>query len=85
MLSQGPAMVIDAIAAGQKAAAAMDLALRAARGEQPWKAVEEKIEIPFEMDEDTVEQVQAKISELAPEERRGNFAEVELGYDLIWP
>lgn len=78
----GPAMVIDAIAAGQKAAAAMDLALRTAKGEKPWSGVVEKIDIPFEVDEDTVEQPQAKIPELAPEERRRNFNEVELGFDL---
>jgi NADH-quinone oxidoreductase subunit F len=40
------------------------------------------MDIPFEVDEDTVEQPQAKISELAPEERRRDFAEVELGFDL---
>jgi NADH-quinone oxidoreductase subunit F len=77
----GPAMVIDAIAAGQKAAAAMDQALRAIKGEPPWKKVEEKIDIPFEVDEDTVEQPRAKIPELTPENRCKNFAEVELGYD----
>jgi NADH-quinone oxidoreductase subunit F len=77
----GPAMVIDAIAAGQKAAVAMDQALRAAKEETPWKAFEEKIDIPFEVDEDTVEQPQAKMPELDPENRCRNFAEVELGYD----
>lgn len=78
----GPAMVIDAIAAGRKAAAAMDLALRTAKGEKPWQAVEEKIDIPFEVDEDIVEQPQAKNPELAPEVRRRDFAEVELGFDM---
>ena len=77
----GPAMVIDAIAAGQKAAAAMDKTLRLIKGEPPWKPVEEKIHIPFEVDEDTVEQPRARMPELAPENRCGNFAEVELGYD----
>jgi NADH-quinone oxidoreductase subunit F len=78
----GPAMVIDAIAAGQKAAAAMDKTLRLIKGEPPWKPVEEKIHIPFVVDEDTVEQPRARMPELAPENRCGNFAEVELGYDL---
>jgi NADH-quinone oxidoreductase subunit F len=77
----GPAMVIDAIAAGQKAAAAMDKALREIKGEAPWKAVQEKIDIPFEVDEDTVEQPQAKMPALAPENRGKNFAEVELGFN----
>ncbi|MDP2325125.1 MAG: FAD-dependent oxidoreductase, partial [Gammaproteobacteria bacterium] len=77
----GPAMDIDAIAAGQKAAAAMDRELRAARGEKPWEGVDDKIDIPFEVDEDVVEHPQARIPELTPEERRGDFKEVELGYD----
>ena len=77
----GPAMVIDAIAAGQKAAIAMDRALRSAKGEQPWKAEDDTIDIPFEIDEDIEEQVQTLIRELAPAQRRDNFHEVELGYD----
>lgn len=77
----GPAMVIDAIAAGRKAAASMDKALREAKGEKPWEEIKESIDIPFEVDEDTHEQPQARIRELAPDFRRTSFAEVELGYD----
>jgi NADH-quinone oxidoreductase subunit F len=78
----GPAMVIDAIAAGQKAAISMDKALRAAKGEQPWeKPADDPIEIPFEVDEDSEEQPRAKMAELAPGERCSGFDEVELGYD----
>ena len=77
----GPAMVIDAIAAGQKAAMAMDRALRAAKGEMPWEKTIDPIEIPFEVDEDSEEQPQAKMAELAPGKRCNGFDEVELGYD----
>ena len=77
----GAAMVIDAIAAGQKAAAAMDRALRTARGEKPWEEAADEIDIPFEVDEDIIEQLQARIPELSPVERRLVFQEVELGYD----
>jgi len=77
----GPAMVIDAIAAGRKAAASMDKALRAARGEHPSELSARHIEIPFEVDEEIVEQPRAKMEELAPADRCSGFDEVELGFD----
>ena len=77
----GPAMVIDAIAAGQKAAVSMDRALREAKGEQPWKETEDKIEIPVEVDEEVETLLQIRIRELSTAERSRNFSEVELGYD----
>jgi NADH-quinone oxidoreductase subunit F len=77
----GPAMVIDAVAAGRKAAVSMDKALREAKGEKPWEEIKESIFIPFEVDEQTVEQAQARIPERAPDIRRCDFSEVELGYD----
>jgi NADPH-dependent glutamate synthase beta subunit-like oxidoreductase len=79
----GPAMVIDAIKAGQEAARAIDKALRDAKGEKPWVAPEEeKIEIPFEVEEETVEQPQTVMPEASPSLRRKDFREVELGYTL---
>jgi NADH-quinone oxidoreductase subunit F len=79
----GPAMVIDAIKAGQDAARAIDQTLREAKGERPWVAPEEeKIEIPLEVDEETVEQPQAVMPETSPSLRRKDFREVELGYTL---
>ena len=77
----GPAMVIDAIAAGRKAAISMDRALREAKGEQPWQGTEDRIEIPVEVDETVEEQFQIRIRELPPAERGRNFREVELGYE----
>ena len=48
----GPAMVIDAIKAGQDAAREIDNILRAATGEPLWAPALEPVEIPFEVDED---------------------------------
>jgi NADPH-dependent glutamate synthase beta subunit-like oxidoreductase len=79
----GPAWVIDAVKAGQDAARAIDVTIRTARGEKPWVMPPEKeIEIPFDVDEETVEQLQAAMPEVSAEERRRDFREVELGYTL---
>ena len=76
----GPAMVIDAIRAGQEAARAIDEKIRAARGEPPWVPLQDAIEIPFEVDEDPAEQPQTLMPELALSKRTDNFDEVETGY-----
>ncbi len=77
----GPDTVIGAIAAGHQAARDIDAAIRQAAGEAPWEEPEEeKIDIPFIIDEETVESPQAAMPELASSERRRNFAEVELGF-----
>ncbi len=79
----GPAMVIDAIRAGQDAASAIDVTIREAKGERPWMAPEEeRIDIPFEVDEETVEQPQTSMLEVSPSLRGKDFREVELGYTL---
>ncbi|MCX7816475.1 MAG: NADH-quinone oxidoreductase subunit NuoF [Syntrophales bacterium] len=77
----GPATVIEAIAAGKQAAQEIDAEIRKAKGEPPWEEPEEeKIEIPFEIDEETIESPQEKMPELSIVERKRNFSEVELGY-----
>ena len=76
----GPAMVIDAIRAGQDAAKAIDAALRTAKGQEPWTPMEEPIEVPFEVDEEAVEQAQMPMPEMDGPARKNSFAEVELGY-----
>ena len=79
----GPAMVIDAIQAGQQAAREIDETIRLANGEKPWVPPEEEmIAIPFEVDEETKEQPQTPIPEVSPELRRKDFREVELGYTM---
>ena len=75
-------MVIDAIAAGQKAAIGIDRALRERKGEKPWVEPVEKIEVPFEIDADVVEQPQWAMPEAPAGDRRRDFREVELGYSV---
>jgi NADH-quinone oxidoreductase subunit F len=79
----GPWTVIEAIAAGHQAAEDIDKTIRDNNGEPPWEAPEEeKIVIPFEIDEDTEEQPQAVMPELDAADRRTNFSEVERGYSI---
>lgn len=79
----GPAMVIDAIKAGQEVAKAIDEAIRAKNREKPWTPPkEEEIVIPFEVDEETVETPQARMPEVPAKERKKDFREVETGYTL---
>jgi len=77
----GPDTVIGAIAAGHQAAADIDSAIRKANGEDAYEAPpEEKIDVPFIVDEESVEEPQAKMPELHGPDRKRNFKEVELGY-----
>jgi NADH-quinone oxidoreductase subunit F len=82
----GPAMVIDAIRAGQRAARAIDASIREAAGEQPWMAPDdERIEIPVDLvgtDDEAAERPPAAMPAADPESRRHDFCEVELGYSL---
>lgn len=79
----GPAMVIDAIKAGKDVADAIDGAIREAKEEKPWVAPQsDEIHIPFEIDEDPLEQPQTKMPEVAASYRRSNFDEVDTGYTL---
>ena len=77
----GPATVIRAIAAGQKAAFEIDRYIREKNEEPPYREpAEERIEIPLMIDEEIEEQPQARIPEVDSRERIRSFEEVELGY-----
>ena len=77
----GPWTVVGAISGGHKAAEEIDNTIRTGNGEPLYEAPpEEKIEIPFEIDEDSEECPQALMPELESVIRRTNFDEVELGY-----
>ena len=79
--AKGPATIVEAISMGHQAADDIDAYIRAKNGEPAYKAPEEeKIDIPFEVDEEVVEQPKGKMLELNLPERIGNFKEVELGY-----
>ncbi|HYA43895.1 MAG TPA: NADH-quinone oxidoreductase subunit NuoF [Syntrophobacteraceae bacterium] len=80
----GPDTVIGAIAAGHRAAREMDSCIRMENGEPAYQEPpEEEIEVPFILDEESVEAPQAKMSELDPARRRRDFAEVELGFERM--
>jgi NADH-quinone oxidoreductase subunit F len=77
----GPATVVEAIAMGRQAARDVDSYIRTKNRERPYKEPpEEKIDIPFEVDEEVVEQPRGEIPELPVNKRVGNFKEVEQGY-----
>ncbi|HPJ94631.1 MAG TPA: NADH-quinone oxidoreductase subunit NuoF [Deltaproteobacteria bacterium] len=77
----GPATVVEAIAMGHKVACDVDEAIRAKNGEPAYEAPkEEKIQIPFEVDEDVIETPKAIMPELDAATRIKSFVEVELGY-----
>ena len=79
----GPAMVIDAIKAGQTAARAIDAAIRVAHGEEPWVApAEERMNIPSKVEEEPVDQRRISMPKAPSKIRRSDFREVELGYTL---
>jgi len=79
----GPATVIDAINAGLTAAAAIDAAIRATHGQEPWTApAEEMFEIPLEAGEEGGDQPRRSVPKAPPKIRRSDFREVELGYTL---
>ncbi|HMK76237.1 MAG TPA: FAD-dependent oxidoreductase [Thermodesulfobacteriota bacterium] len=80
-IATGPAMVIDAIEAGQAAARSIDNTIRLAHGEKPWIAlVEEMLDIPSKTDEEPVEQPQVPTPMAPSKVRRTDFREAELGY-----
>ncbi|MGA3206710.1 MAG: NADH-quinone oxidoreductase subunit NuoF [Syntrophales bacterium] len=77
----GPATVIGAIAAGHQAASDIDSYIRKLNGEPAYvEPLEEKIDVPLVIDEESEEKPQAKMPELHVPDRKCNFKEVELGY-----
>ena len=80
----GPDTVIGAIAAGHRAARDIDGYIRMVNGEPAYvEPPEDEIEVPFIVDEESVEAPQAKMPEMDPQRRRRDFAEVELGYERM--
>jgi NADH-quinone oxidoreductase subunit F len=77
----GPDTVIAAIAAGHQASDDIDVAIRKANNEPAYeKPVQEKIDVPLVIDEDTVETPQMHMPEMGAATRKMSFAEVELGF-----
>jgi len=79
----GPDTVIGAIAAGHQAAKDIDGAIRAQNCEAVYEEpAEEKIVIPFVLDEENPEAPQTKMPELHGADRKQSFIEVELGFTM---
>ncbi len=80
--AKGPATVVEAIAMGHQSAAEIDSYIRKLNGEPEYKMPEnEKIDIPFEVDEEVIETPKTEMPELTLKARAGNFDEVETGYN----
>jgi len=77
----GPARVVDALAAGKRAAFEIDKFLAKKRGGAPGEEQVEEIRITMEVPEEVIKQPMEVMPKLAPEKRTTSFAEVELGYD----
>ena len=77
----GPARVVDALAAGRRAAKEIDRYLAGIRGEAPEEEPREEITITMEVPEEVIKQPMAEMPKLPPDERIKGFAEVELGLD----
>lgn len=79
--ASGPETVVKAIAAGHQAAEDIDRGIRDMNGEPEFETPpEEKIDIPFILDEETQECPQAKMPIMNASRRKNNFDEVELGF-----
>ena len=78
----GPATVVGAVAAGRRAAAEIDDAIRRKNEETPFVSPADEIEIPVEIDEEVREMPRAEMPEAETRKRIRDFREVELGYAL---
>ncbi|MCF7945196.1 MAG: FAD-dependent oxidoreductase, partial [Spirochaetia bacterium] len=76
---EGPSSVVRAIAAGERAAAGIDLALTG-KDNAFWR-FEKVVDTDFDPDADPVMYPREKIREIPLERRKNNFEEVELPWD----
>ncbi|MEJ2024356.1 MAG: FAD-dependent oxidoreductase, partial [Deltaproteobacteria bacterium] len=77
----GPARVVDALAAGRRAAEEIDKYLSGMREEPPHEGSREEITITMKVPEEVIKQPMVEMPKLPAEERIKDFAEVELGLD----
>jgi NADH-quinone oxidoreductase subunit F len=78
----GPAMAVDALAAGKRAAFSIDRELSGRRGEKPFVEGYDGIVLTMKVPEEIVEQEMARAPKIAPKERIWDFREVEEGFDF---
>jgi len=77
----GPALVVDALAAGKRAAIAIDRELSAKRGDRPYEERYENIPLTMKVPGEIVTQKMARTPTVSSKERIKDFREVELGFD----
>jgi len=78
----GPAMAVDALAAGKRAAISIDRDLSAKRGERPYAEQYDEMFLTMKVPEQTVTQDMARVSKISPQKRIKDFREVEIGFDI---
>jgi NADPH-dependent glutamate synthase beta subunit-like oxidoreductase len=77
----GPARVVDALAAGKRAALKIDEYLSQKRGDSPGQLSYDKVDITMVIPTEIIQQSRALMPKLSPKKRINNFDEVELGFD----
>jgi len=77
----GPAMAVDALAAGKRAALSIDRDLSAKRGERPYAEQYDKTFLTMKVPGETVKQDMARAPRISARERIKDFREVEIGFD----
>jgi NADH-quinone oxidoreductase subunit F len=78
----GPAMAVDALAAGKRAACSIDRELSERTGRKPFVEDHERIPITMKIPEEIIEQDMERAPEIAPQDRIRDFREVEQGFDI---
>jgi NADH-quinone oxidoreductase subunit F len=78
----GPAMAVDALAAGRRAAISINRDLSIMRGERPHTEEHGQIFITMRVPEKIVKQEMQRVPKISPQERIKSFKEVEIGFDL---
>jgi NADH-quinone oxidoreductase subunit F len=78
----GPAMAVDALAAGKRAAFSIDRKLSEMRGGKPFVEDYERIPITMRIPAEIIEQKMERVPKIAPQDRIRDFREVEQGFDI---
>jgi NADH-quinone oxidoreductase subunit F len=78
----GPAMAVDALAAGKRAAFSIDRDLSEKRGEKPFTEAYGGIAITMRVPDEIIEQAMEQAPKIAPQNRIEDFREVEKGFDI---
>jgi len=78
----GPAMAVEALAAGKRAAFSIDRELSEIRRESPFLEDYERIAITMRVPKEIIEKEMEQAPKIAPQDRIRDFREVEQGFDI---